>query len=201
MPPNPTPPQWLRATPAPSLPVSEPDADPEPVASQSRSARQSIVLLLAVFFVAAVCFNLWPDEGHVASSAEATGIPAEAVIASLAAERREHSARAAATRALDSVTAGTPTSGETQPQSPGGKADSKDEEQGQAATTNPQQPAGGGSAPAKGNLTLPVVGETPLPDPGLPEVPVVELPALPLTPAVPEVPEVPLPPVPSTPLP
>jgi hypothetical protein len=203
MPQNPTPPYWLRAASAPSLPVSEPDADPEePFSSAPRSTRHSLGLLLAVFVVAVVCVNLWPDEGHVASSAEATGIPAEAVIASLAAERREHAARAGATRALESAIAGGPTSGETQPQSPGGKAGSKDQDS-QPATT---QPGGGNQTPAKENLTLPIVGETPLPEsevPGLtvPEVPLPdvsaagvstpELPALPDVLSVPDLPSVP----------
>jgi hypothetical protein len=190
MPPNPTPPYWLRAASAPSLPVSEPDADHEErLSSEPRSTRHSLVLLLAVFVVATVCVNLWPDESSVASSAEATGIPAEAVIASLAAERLEHSARAAATRALESATADAPAS-ETRSQSPGGKAGSNDE-QGQAATTDPSPPVGKDPAPPTGNLTLPIVGETPLPDPGVPEVPVLELPATPPLPALPDVPQVP----------
>ena len=200
---NPTPPYWLRAASAPSIHVSEPDADhEEPLSSEPRSTRHSLVLLLAVFVVATVCVNLWPDEGHVASSAEATGIPAEAVIASLAAERREHAARAAATRALESATAGGPTSGETQPQSPGGTSGSKDQDS-QPATT---QPGGGSQTPAKENLTLPIVGETPLPEPEVPgltvpEVPLpdvsvpgvstAELPALPDVPSVPDLPSVP----------
>jgi hypothetical protein len=207
MPPNPTPPNWLRVTTAPSIPVSEPDADlEEPFSSQPRSARESLVLLLAVFVVATVCVNPWPDEGHVASSAEATGIPADAVIASLAAERREHAARAGATRALESAIAGGPTSGETQPQSPGGKAGSKDQDS-QPATT---QPGGGNQTPAKENLTLPIVGETPLPEPEVPGSPLPELPlpevSLPDV-SVPEVstPELPaltdVPPVPGTLLP
>jgi hypothetical protein len=174
MPPNPTPPYWLRATPAPSVPVSEPDADLEaldsyePVPSRPRSAQQSLVLLLGVFFVATICVNLWPDESSVASSAEATGIPAEAVIASLAAERREHVARAAAIRALEAVTAGAPASGQTQSQSPDDKAGSKSE-QGQSATTQPGDGGGGGGGGGQtsddGNLTLPLVGETPLSEP------------------------------------
>jgi hypothetical protein len=151
--------------------VSEPDADPEePVFSEPRSARQSLFLLLVVFVVATVCVNLWPDDGHVASSAEATGIPAEAVIASLAAERQEHAARAAATRAPEAANAPAPTSGETQPQNPGGSAGSKDEGS-QSATT---EPGGGGQTPAKENLTLPIVGETPLPEPE--EVPGITVP-------------------------
>lgn len=176
MPPNPTPPYWLRATPAPSVTVSEPDTDLEaldpyePVPSRPRSAQQSLVLLLGVFFVATICVNLWPDESSVASSAEATGIPAEAVIASLAAERAEHSARAAATRALDS--AGAPAS-ETRSQSSGGKAGSQDE-QGQAATTEPSEPVGKDPSSPTGNLTLPIVGETPLSEPEVPELPLLD---------------------------
>lgn len=189
---NPTPPYWLRAASAPSVTVSEPDADLEESGSlEPRSARQSLVLLLAAFVVAIVCVNLWPDDGHVASSAEATGIPAEAVIASLAAERKEHAARAAATRALEAANAPAPTSGETQPQNPGGTAGSKDEGS-QSATT---EPGGGGQTPAKENLTLPIVGETPLPEPEVPgiTVPDVSLPGVSTRelPALPDVPPVP----------
>jgi len=174
---NPTRPYWLRAASAPSIHVSEPDADHEEPLS-SEPTRHSHVLLLAVFVVATACVNLWPDEGRVASSPEATGIPAEAVIASLAAERREHAARAAATRALESATAGGPTSSETQPQNPGGKAGSKDPDS-QAVTT---QPGGGSQSP---------VPEVPLPDVSVLGVSTPELPALPDFPSVPGLPSVP----------
>jgi hypothetical protein len=161
MPPQPTSPRWISTTPA------------------------SLLFLLA-FLVATVCVHLWPDEGHVASSIESTGIDAEAVVASLTAERREHVALAAATRVQESAATDTGATDETQPQSPGGKA-APTEEHGEAAAPTQAEPVGEERKPAKETLTLPVIGETPLREPELPELPVPEVPA-PQLPALPEVP-------------
>lgn len=189
MPPNPTPPYWIRTTPRLSVTVTEPplDLEPyepdEPASPTGWSSHPSLLLFLGVFLVATICVNLWPDEGHVASSTEA-GIDAEAVVASLVAERREHAALAAVTAATDA-----PASGDTRPQGPGGKAGN--DENGQAATTKPPEPGGDGTTQGNGNLTLPLVGETPLPEPDIPVVPVPDVP----------VPAVSAPPVPGTLLP
>ena len=193
MPNNPTPPYWIRTTPTLSATVTEPPVDleasepNEPAGASRWSSHPSLLLFLGVFLVATVCVNLWPDEGHVASSTEA-GIDAEGVVASLVAERREHAALAAVTRERESAATAT-ANGETRPQSPGGKAGSN-EENGEGATTEPPKPGGEGPTPANGNLTLPVLGETPLPEPEIPAVPRPEVsaPALPALPGVPPVP-------------
>lgn len=173
--------------PSVDLEASEPD---EPAGASRWSSHPSLLIFLGVFLVATVCVNLWPDEGHVASSTEA-GIDAEGVVASLVAERREHAALAAVTRERESAATDAPANGETRPQSPGGKTGSN-EETGEAATTKPSDPAGEDPTPAKGNLTLPVIGETPLPEPELPAVPEVQVPGVsaPALPALPDVEQV-----------
>jgi len=183
MPNNPTPPYWIRTTPTLSATVTEPPVDleasepNEPAGASRWSSHPSLLLFLGVFLVATVCVNLWPDEGHVASSTEA-GIDAEGVVASLVAERREHAALVTVTRERESGATDSPANGETRPQTPGGKTGSN-EETGEAATTKPSEPVG--EAPAKGNLTLPVIGETPLPEREIPD----PLPALAGVPPVP----------------
>lgn len=196
MQPNPTPPYWIRTTPRLSVTVTEPplDLEPyepdEPASPTGWSSHRSLLLFLGVFFVATLFVNLWPDEGHVASQTEA-GIDAEGVVASLVAERREHAALATVTAATDA-----PASGDTRPQGPGGKAGN--DENGQAATTTPD-PAEA-PTPGKGNLTLPLVGETPLPQPDLPDVPRLDVPLPGVSaPPLPDLPAVP--PVPGTLLP
>jgi hypothetical protein len=164
MPPQSTSPRWIGTTPA-------------------------SLLFLLVFLVATVCVHLWPDEGHVASF-EASGIDADAVVASLTIERREHASLAAATtRAPESAATDAGANGETRPQSSGGKTapDEDREEAEEPATTTPAEPVGEEPKPAKRTVTLPVIGETPLPEPEILDLPVPEVPA-PQLPALPEVP-------------
>jgi hypothetical protein len=161
MPPQSTSPFWISTTPA-------------------------SVLFLGVFLVATVCVHLWPDEGHVASST-ATGIDAEAVVASLVVERREHAALAAATHEPEPPATDAPANGETRTEGPGGKAGSNQEQE-EAATATPTEPVDEAPTAAKETVILPVLGETPLPEPQILDLPVPELPARPL-PAL----EVPLP--------
>ena len=194
MPPNPTLPYSIRRTPAPSVTVAEPPLDleasePDESAGVSRwSSHRSILAFLGVFFVATVCANLWADEGHVASSTEATGIDAEGVVASLVAERREHAALADLRREQESAVTGSPGSATAQPASPGGDANSTEqsddvESSNQQQQQQQQQPAGGRDPdPGSGNLTLPVVGETPLAEPQVPEVPLLDSAELPEVP-------------------
>jgi hypothetical protein len=150
------------------------------------STTPASLLFLGVFLVATVCVYRWPDEGHVASSTEATGIDAEAVVASLVAERREHAALAAHTQATESATIDAPANGETPTESPGGNANSNQEQE-EAATATPAEPVGEAPTAAKGTVILPVLGETPLPEPEILDLPAPEVSARPL-PALPDVP-------------
>lgn len=154
---------------------------PESTSPSWISTTPTSLLFLGVFLVATVCVHLWSDEGHVTSSTEATGIDAEAVVASLVAERREHAALAAATRAPESAVTDAPVNGETQTESPGGTAGSNQQEE-EAATTTPAERVGEAPAPAEEDLTLPVIGDTPIPEPKVPVIPVPQLPALPEVP-------------------